>query len=92
MIDLMGSHYTTTYVTIGFVKKKSWGCAMACELCSDEVQNLEYNLAKTETMWRMEKLKNKLLLAVMERLATSTEVPHWVRDDAARVMRDVAQI
>ena len=75
---------------VGYLK--TWRFKMACEICSNEVQNLEFNLAKTETMWRMERLKNKMMLSLLERLATSSDTPHWIIDDVARVMKDVAQI
>lgn len=65
---------------------------MACEQCIIEISNLEYGLAKTESLLLTEKYKNKLLLYELEKFAAHAEAPHWVRDDAARALRTVAEL
>ena len=58
----------------------------------DEIMNLEYALAKTESLLRTEKLKVKILLSALEKLSTSGQAQGWVRNDAARAMSDVAKL
>ncbi len=58
----------------------------------DEIMNLEYALAKTESLLRTEKLKVKILLSALEKLSTSEQAQGWVRNDAARAMSDVAKL